>query len=39
MDQLWLFWAAPLLGAVLGALIHRTLLAEDDVWLSSSPDL
>jgi aquaporin Z len=38
MDQLWLFWAAPLLGAVLGALIHRTLLAEDDVWLSSSPD-
>jgi aquaporin Z len=38
MGQLWLFWAAPLLGAVLGALIHRTLLAEDDVWLSSSPD-
>jgi len=21
-----------------GSLIHQTLLAEDDVWLSSSPD-
>ncbi|MDQ0086076.1 aquaporin Z [Variovorax boronicumulans] len=28
VSQLWLFWAAPLLGAVLGALIYRHLLAE-----------
>lgn len=28
MGQLWLFWVAPLVGAVLGALIYRALLAE-----------
>jgi aquaporin Z len=27
--QLWIFWVAPLAGAALGALIHRTLLQED----------
>lgn len=27
MDQLWLFWVAPLAGAVIGALIYRGLLA------------
>jgi aquaporin Z len=27
IDQLWLFWAAPLAGAVLGALIWKVLLA------------
>ncbi len=27
MDQLWLFWVAPLVGAALGALIYRALLA------------
>jgi aquaporin Z len=27
--QLWLFWAAPLAGAVIGAVIHRVLLSEN----------
>jgi hypothetical protein len=33
-------WCAEfaLPGAVLSALIHLMLLAEDDVWHSSSPD-
>jgi aquaporin Z len=30
MDQLWLFWLAPLVGAAIGALIWRALLAESD---------
>jgi aquaporin Z len=25
LEQLWLFWVAPILGAVLGALVHRAL--------------
>src|ERR1700740_1242765 len=29
MDQLWMFWVAPLLGAVVGALIYRVALAEE----------
>ena len=29
MEQLWLFWVAPLAGAVLGALIYRLFLAEE----------
>ena len=28
-EQLWLFWVAPLAGAVLGALIYRLFLAEE----------
>lgn len=28
-QQLWLFWAAPFLGAVLGALVWKNLLAND----------
>jgi aquaporin Z len=28
MGQLWLFWVAPLIGAALGAVIYRVLLAE-----------
>ena len=28
LDQLWLFWLAPLVGAALGALIWRVLLAD-----------
>ncbi|MCL2829738.1 MAG: aquaporin Z [Betaproteobacteria bacterium] len=28
LEQLWLFWLAPLVGAVLGALIYRALLDE-----------
>jgi aquaporin Z len=30
LGQLWLFWVAPLVGAVLGALIYRALLAEPE---------
>jgi aquaporin Z len=29
LEQLWLFWIAPIAGAVLGALIHRSLLSDD----------
>ncbi len=28
--QLWMFWVAPILGAIIGALIYRTLLGEDE---------
>ena len=33
IQQLWLFWVAPLIGGVLGALIYRGLLGdkEDDI--------
>lgn len=27
LSQLWLFWVAPIVGAVLGALIHKTVFA------------
>jgi len=27
MDQLWVFWAAPIVGAVIGALIYKGLLS------------
>jgi aquaporin Z len=29
LQQLWLFWVAPVIGAVLGALIHKALLSDD----------
>jgi len=29
LSQLWLFWVAPLVGAAIGALIYRLLLADD----------
>ncbi|MGD9542585.1 MAG: aquaporin Z [Methylocystis sp.] len=29
LEQLWLFWVAPLLGAVIGGLLHRFALADD----------
>lgn len=29
LGQLWLFWVAPLIGAALGALIWKSLLADD----------
>lgn len=29
MGQLWMFWVAPLVGAAIGALIWKTLLADD----------
>jgi aquaporin Z len=28
IEQLWLFWAAPILGAIIGAVIYTTLLAD-----------
>jgi aquaporin Z len=30
LQQLWLFWLAPIAGAIIGALIHRGLLSHDD---------
>ena len=30
LEQLWLFWLAPIVGAVIGALIHRALLRGDE---------
>jgi len=30
VNQLWLFWVAPIVGAVLGALAYRWLAAEED---------
>ncbi len=29
LQQLWLFWVAPIVGGVVGGLIHRTVLADD----------
>ena len=31
LGQLWLFWVAPLIGAAIGAVIWKTLLASDEV--------
>jgi aquaporin Z len=30
LQQLWLFWVAPIVGAVLGGIVHRTLLQGGD---------
>lgn len=30
LSQLWLFWVAPIVGAVIGALIYRAVLSEDE---------
>jgi aquaporin Z len=29
IQQLWLFWVAPIIGAIVGAVIHSSLLADD----------
>ncbi len=29
LSQLWLFWAAPILGGILGALVYRVFFAEE----------
>lgn len=29
LSQLWLFWVAPIIGAVVGAVIHKALLSDD----------
>lgn len=31
MMQLWLFWVAPILGAIIGAALYKALLADDKV--------
>jgi len=28
LGQLWVFWAAPLVGGLIGGLIHRSFLAD-----------
>lgn len=39
LEQLWLFWAAPIAGAIIGALIYRGLIdSNKDVDLAHSPD-
>lgn len=30
MQQLWLFWAAPIVGAIIGAVIYRALIDSND---------
>ena len=30
IPQLWLFWIAPILGAVIGAVIYRVLLGDEE---------
>ena len=30
LEQLWLFWLAPIVGAIIGALIHKALLGGDN---------
>ena len=30
IEQLWLFWAAPIAGAIIGAVIYNALLSEND---------
>jgi aquaporin Z len=29
IQQLWLFWVAPIIGAAIGAVIHKSLLSDD----------
>ncbi len=31
VSQLWLFWVAPIIGAVIGGAIHKALLDTDDI--------
>ena len=30
LEQLWLFWVAPIIGGVLGALVYRFVLGTPD---------
>lgn len=31
LGQLWLFWVAPIIGGVLGALLYRAIASEETV--------
>ena len=35
LGQLWLFWVAPIIGAVLGAVIHRYVVGDPEDLLES----
>lgn len=37
LGQLWLFWVAPIAGAVLGALVWKTLFEKDEEPLAAAP--
>ncbi|MEM7023278.1 MAG: aquaporin Z [Pseudomonadota bacterium] len=37
IGQLWLFWVAPIIGAVLGGLIHKWLRGEDEPTTEANP--
>ncbi len=38
LGQLWLFWVAPIIGAVLGAALHRYLLGDhEDIVIGHDP--
>ena len=38
MDQLWLFWVAPIIGAILGAVIYRFIASEKYCRAHSKPN-
>jgi aquaporin Z len=39
LQQLWLFWLAPMVGAVFGGLIYRTLLERPPEAIFQAPTL
>jgi aquaporin Z len=30
VSQLWLFWLAPIVGAVIGAMVYRAIASDED---------
>ncbi len=38
LGQLWLFWVAPIVGGVAGALLYKTIASEDTVSDASVMD-
>ena len=39
MQQLWLFWAAPIVGAVIGAVVYRALIDSNIDVQEADPDV